>query len=78
MYILVAGAGLVGSGLAERLADAKHDHQALFVNFLNQAEEYEDFGQFVGDLESAAWKFTEQVAKASWKNGVIKGEQRRA
>lgn len=32
MYILVAGAGLVGSGLAERLADAKHDVVVVDTN----------------------------------------------
>ena len=58
---------------AEFLTNAKREHQELFATFIGKAEDYVSVDEYTDGLESAAWKLTEAIAKASYKNGVSRG-----
>lgn len=58
------------------LAKAKHQHQALFNDYMKLEEEFSGLSEFCDALQADAWKLSEQIAKQSWKNGVAQGQKR--
>ena len=57
------------------LTKAKEQHTALFADYIARAEEYE-FEEFMAALQTDTWCLTEALAKASWKNGIARGQAR--
>jgi hypothetical protein len=58
------------------LSQAQEEHEALFQGYIEMAEEFDDFPSFVESLHADAWKLTQKIAKASFKNGLDRGKQR--
>ena len=58
------------------LAQAKEKHQELFESFAENKDEYDDFEDFLGALESQTWELLELVCKASYRNGIKRGQRR--
>lgn len=60
------------------LAAAKSKHQDLFRDYIGLQGEFADLQEYTDAVQADAWKLTEEIAKASWRNGVVQGERRRA
>lgn len=58
------------------LASAKRQHQGLFRDYVGLQREFADLQEYTDALQADAWKLTEEIAKQSWKNGVVQGEKR--
>jgi hypothetical protein len=69
------GAQHAGNG-ESFLTQAKGEHAEVFSAFLAKPEEYPTLAEYMAKLEAAAWKVTERIAKASWKNGIARGQAR--
>jgi hypothetical protein len=58
------------------LASAKHKHQSLFREYVGLQREFADLQEYTDALQTDAWELAEQIAKQSWRNGVVQGERR--
>jgi hypothetical protein len=61
---------------ASFLAQAKSRHADLFQAFLLKSEDFPTLEEYSAALEKEAWQVTEAIAKASWKNGIARGQAR--
>jgi hypothetical protein len=58
--------------------EGERSHVALFKDFLARAKanEFSDFAGFYRALQQAAWQFSAEFARQSWRNAKRLGKQR--
>jgi beta-phosphoglucomutase-like phosphatase (HAD superfamily) len=58
------------------LTDAKAQHGELFAAFAENVETYDSVEEFLSALESQSWELLELICKASYRNGIARGQRR--
>lgn len=61
----------------EFLTTARDTFSEVFASMFETADEADDFGQWLGELEQAAWDCAEKLIKSSYKNGLSSRSRRR-
>lgn len=60
------------------LTQAREQHAQMFGTFLAKVDEYKSVEEYLDTIEKASWAMLEAAAKASWKNGIARGQGRQA
>jgi hypothetical protein len=60
------------------LTNAKERHAEIFQSFLAKADEFPSVDEYTDAIEKESWKFTELLTKESWRNGLARGQARKA
>lgn len=58
------------------LAQAKAQLHEVFSAVLQKSDDFPTLDEYTDALEKEAWSVTEAIAKASWKNGIARGQGR--